>query len=802
MVTSNNTLGVTIVGRDQVSASIAKIETSVKRLDSTMTKLRGRFATGFINSATNRLMGVYTRGLYDLERALPDLISKGQQWAATVNSITDATGMSARQASLLAGEQTILGGSTDTLARSMIQLGKNAIGNKKLMDEMGVATQDANGHNLSAIEIFDNLRARIARTGPSLLGTAAAAKVFGKSIGDLQDLLQLTPKQIAILDERVQQSGLIVSENANKIAEAAARARGTLDASITGLGNELWQGLAPTFIKLIEGISNVINKNMAAIVQFVDKAVIFVAQLVGDLLGIDFNAAGFIDNLTAAGTQINNANDGLKQYQHNLNNTTTNSEKAATATSHHTISTKALTAALKELKAAQDASFFGGDMSNADRILAEQGQQMRIKNAKAAVAAARKSIAQQRAAGSGGSGTPKLPINYGTTRFHVPHLGGGGGGGGGGTYFDPYSGMNVPIGSLMGQPPAGVGSQSVAQQLVQAEKDASQSAKDVAASIKSAIGSLVLTVSHINTFLAPLGGFIGTLSRAFDLQSRIFEALLALPGQIADAILHPSLPGAPTTGSVAGTAVDILSQLGLIHPGSGGTQFTPHGAPIPVVVIPQGSGSGSGAGNAHHGPIDGAALAQALFGSGGGSKATDPLDPFNLWAGLGGPIGFKDTLTGIGTTVTGSAGSTLEDVNNSITSLPGQIATALGPSLGGFVTQTQLKTAISGVNSTITALGDNLRQRLTADESDISRVLAFKNAQPGIDSDQNTKIATLWQAVFPGPPPGFASGGGSRGHNHMKDIADMLRAGIKVRVVGAAHQGGTSSTSTHAFTRT
>jgi len=77
-----------------------------------------------------------TRGIRNLIDIIPDLIHRGEEWAATVNDIVTATGMSAREASRLAAIQKSLGGDTSILTRGLVAMSKSIYGNRAAWEEM------------------------------------------------------------------------------------------------------------------------------------------------------------------------------------------------------------------------------------------------------------------------------------------------------------------------------------------------------------------------------------------------------------------------------------------------------------------------------------------------------------------------------------------------------------------------------------------------------------------------------------------------------------------------------------------
>lgn len=299
--------------RDQMTRTLRTIEGGVTRLDRSLGSLRGRIRTAFEFHVVGRGMMLFERGIHRLITAIPDLIGRGRQWAATVDAITDATGMSAEQASLLAGAQQRVGGSAASLTTAFAGMAKSVIGNREAWRELGVEVVRGNDGAVDAFATFQNLRQAVAATGGSLLSTAAAQKLLGRGGKELLDLLQLSDRQWRLLTEDVRRSGQVISETAAANAEALERSRNRMQATLDGLGSKLLDNLAPVLTRFVDGFATFIQNNMDQIVRLVVGGANTILTVVGSLLGMDLGSWSFSEQLGGLGNDARRAADGLRE---------------------------------------------------------------------------------------------------------------------------------------------------------------------------------------------------------------------------------------------------------------------------------------------------------------------------------------------------------------------------------------------------------------------------------------------------------------------------------------------------------
>lgn len=276
------------VGKDELTPVVRRIDDNLGRLERRFDSVRGRLTTGLFDQAGARAFDLLERGIRRVVDAIPDLVGRGRDWLSLIDDIGDATGMSARQASTLAAIQQDLGGSTDSLGRSLAFMSKTVVNNEGAFKRQGIATRDANGRLLDAGALFENVRRKTSALGASQRTTAIATNLLGRSSKDLIDILVASPAEYARMAAAAEASGRVVGDAAVAANERWQRALGRMGGAITGVGAQVAGSVAPVLERLVNGITATIQANLASISEFVTRAVSTISGVVGGLLGTSF----------------------------------------------------------------------------------------------------------------------------------------------------------------------------------------------------------------------------------------------------------------------------------------------------------------------------------------------------------------------------------------------------------------------------------------------------------------------------------------------------------------------------------
>ena len=287
-------LGIVVKAQDQTGRVLSNIEKHVGGIDRGVLRLHKRF--GALNAVFQGLgIGVGVGSFYAIERAIgrlirviPDLVGRGEEWAAVVDEIGDLTGMTAEQSSEFAVVAKVVEGGVEGMGRALVQLANNAVNNSEAFAKLGIRVRANNGEMLDAYTIFQNVRRAISSNGAALLSTTAARTAFGRGAKDLIDILLLEDAQYRTIADSARNMGIILTEQQVRMAEAFARTKNLMDLAFTGIGSQVFQNALPALTALVNGITQAIQQNMDKIVRFVVQVVNFIAGLIGGLIGINF----------------------------------------------------------------------------------------------------------------------------------------------------------------------------------------------------------------------------------------------------------------------------------------------------------------------------------------------------------------------------------------------------------------------------------------------------------------------------------------------------------------------------------
>jgi hypothetical protein len=251
--------------------------------------------------------------LRDIEGIIPNLISTGQTWIQTIRDLQLETGMTAEEASTLVAVMQHLGMTTESMNVLFARLGRNIVDSEASFTALGVATRDAEGNFLSTYQILTNLRHVISENGASILSTAAAQDLFGRSGYKMLEVLQLSDSEFAALAESARNAGLVLSQETVDAAERMQRTWGGLWEQINGAAVAAFAALEPTLAAFVASFTAWLNANMEAILNFVVSVANFVMGVMGGLLGIDWGAQDAAAGLVGLGEASQVAAGGQQQ---------------------------------------------------------------------------------------------------------------------------------------------------------------------------------------------------------------------------------------------------------------------------------------------------------------------------------------------------------------------------------------------------------------------------------------------------------------------------------------------------------
>lgn len=245
-----------------------------------------------------------------LTQAIPDLINKGESYAATVKQIQNETGATVTASSQLAATFQYLGVPIDQLIPRMARLSNTVHSHEDELKALGIATRDSNGAFLNQVQIIDNVRSKLSQMTDGTAKARLEVLLFGghgsSAIGQLIQYLQLTDAQMATLNEQFVKQGLIIDDTTTKLGQEAGRAFQNIQDSITGLAVTLFRAVGPQIIATFDGIANTIRDNAANIAATL-------ASIVNNIIGFVQGLTGINLNFNSLAVQVQGVGDANSQ---------------------------------------------------------------------------------------------------------------------------------------------------------------------------------------------------------------------------------------------------------------------------------------------------------------------------------------------------------------------------------------------------------------------------------------------------------------------------------------------------------
>jgi hypothetical protein len=543
---SNAQVTSVFTARETMVRTLKNIESSASRLDRTFGSLRGRVRSAFEFQVVARGVQLLENAIRGAVSAIPDLISRGEQWARTVDRVVDITGMAAEQASELAAVAENVGVNSDGLGRMMNALARTVATNGDALRDYGIRVRDNNGHLLDSYTVFQNVRRRIAEMGPSLQAAALAQTAFGRAALESADLLTLTNREWARQVQLARQSGLILTQQGLAAAEEWERTQSRLQQAITGIGAQILQGVAPALIGLTNGVTRTINANMGSIVRFVAGLVNFLATLAADLMGVQLNVTTEIGNAyDAAARRSDRLRDRIDEMTQANQRSTAGTRDNADAMARQRQETARLREeigkAYRELYQTQQRTTYFGGMSNVEIELWRQRKMAevkaaadRVKDAKKALAEHRKTMGQMEGVTAGAARRMRLDLQK---TF-----------GGGGVKGTIIEGLDQTL----------IDSRRFALRISDAIQDAifgpdQQIQLGGGAPITIRSGGLIGTLQDVGRFLGEVGGYISRLNELLGGQAGLVAGVAGL------ALLVSKIPGVGAVTRGAGGGLSGLA---------------------------------------------------------------------------------------------------------------------------------------------------------------------------------------------------------------------------------------------------
>ena len=387
--------------------------THIDALGNKLTSLGQRVKEGLGIAVGQAIFGELERGFSDLLGLFPKIIATGSTYLDQLRMIKAETGMTAEQTSVLVSVARNYGVTSDTLEPIFARMGKNLQTNRKLWDDLGVATKDAAGVDLGAYQIFENLRQQVVLHGEALTTTGAAQALLGKGGYRIIEMLQASDPEWKAQIDNIERWGGVMSGQAIEGAKQFSIAMNSLGQGITDIATNIFAALSPYLTAFVDAFSKFVQAHLQQIINFAVQVGATVMGVIGGLLGfsVDFSkvTAGVGAGLDSTTPKLsawekaqNDAKaaaaaftDGIKDQIAAIDahlKAITESARQRKAIEQEEALRKSLANARSQLADLQGNNPFLGGLSAAEQVLAMQKHAQDIANAKKTVDAAQESL--------------------------------------------------------------------------------------------------------------------------------------------------------------------------------------------------------------------------------------------------------------------------------------------------------------------------------------------------------------------------------------------------------------------------
>jgi lambda family phage tail tape measure protein len=301
----------------QVSSSFDALEESVKGISESFAQLDPAIggaidgivgALGPLTGALTTVGGAtagFAAALVGAGVGAIGIAAHFSETAARLGELSQATGISVEQLSLLGNVAATKGIGVDQMAKALERMDKSALAaaqsgpkSANAFRDLGIAVTNADGSLRNAQDIFNDVSVKFAAMPDGPLKTAEAIKIFGRAGAEMIPLLNEGGAKLQELENHFTALNAVISGPTAASAEQFKENTTLLGAAFTGIENQITSDLLPAlnevakeFISAFEGDQDNIKGFVDAIAD-VAKVVINLGQVVGLLAKLIVDAVG------------------------------------------------------------------------------------------------------------------------------------------------------------------------------------------------------------------------------------------------------------------------------------------------------------------------------------------------------------------------------------------------------------------------------------------------------------------------------------------------------------------------------
>lgn len=295
---------------DAVSGPAKTIKAEINGIGSEAGKVT-QILRGIGQGIGQQLERGFAEGIRAITDIIPSLIGRGNEYLDQLYQIQLETGMSAEQTSTLVGALRALGVPTDDITTLMARLGANIGRNEGLFRQLGIATRDSDGNLLNSYVIFQNIRRAVQEHGESLLSTAAAQEIFGRSGFKIIEALQTSDSAWQAATDNVRRWGGVVSQSAIDGADRLGDTIASLQQGITDVGVNIAAAVDPYLRAFVDSFASFVQSHLNEIVNFAVAVVNTVTGFFSGIFGITSALSVTSDQVASSTNRAGAATDNF-----------------------------------------------------------------------------------------------------------------------------------------------------------------------------------------------------------------------------------------------------------------------------------------------------------------------------------------------------------------------------------------------------------------------------------------------------------------------------------------------------------
>ena len=188
---------------------------------------------------------------------IKSLVSAFTSWNGEVVTLSRNLGMTTEQASVFNTALRLTGIDSDLAVSAGMRLARTIDTNEERFAKLGVTVRDSGGNLRSTPAIMGEVNAALAAMSTGTERNVAANEIYGRSWGEVQQLMKLTPEVMDKAGESAKNFGLIVDKEAAESAKKYKLAMNELGLATDSLKISLGKELMPVMSGVAGGMTTV-----------------------------------------------------------------------------------------------------------------------------------------------------------------------------------------------------------------------------------------------------------------------------------------------------------------------------------------------------------------------------------------------------------------------------------------------------------------------------------------------------------------------------------------------------------------